>query len=94
MAKRLLYLIQEISMKYEKQEIVERVQHVIARQLKKNKADIVLSATLDSLGVDSLDRVELVMECEEQFGIEIDDTAAESLQTVQQVVEYIYQHQK
>ncbi|MFM7290483.1 MAG: acyl carrier protein, partial [Planctomycetia bacterium] len=44
-------------------------------------------------GADSLDTVELVMELEEEFEINIPDDAAEKIQTVGQAVEFIEKHQ-
>jgi acyl carrier protein len=44
---------------------------------------------VNDLGADSLDTVELVMELEEEFDINIPDDAAEKIQTVGQAVEYI-----
>ena len=44
---------------------------------------------IDDLGADSLDTVELVMAFEEEFGIEIPDDAAESIQTVGDAVKFI-----
>jgi len=41
------------------------------------------------LGADSLDTVELVMELEEEFDINIPDDAAEKIQTVGQAIDYI-----
>ena len=47
------------------------------------------SKFIDDLGADSLDTVELVMAFEEQFGIEIPDDAAETIQTVSDAIKYI-----
>ena len=47
------------------------------------------SKFIDDLGEDSLDTVELVMAFEEKFGIEIPDDAAETIQTVQNAIDYI-----
>ena len=47
------------------------------------------SKFIDDLGADSLDTVELVMAFEEKFGIEIPDDAAETIQTVQNAIDYI-----
>ena len=47
------------------------------------------SKFIDDLGADSLDTVELVMAFEEEFGIEIPDDAAESIQTVGDAVNFI-----
>ncbi len=44
---------------------------------------------IDDLGADSLDRVELVMAFEEEFGVEIPDDAAESIVTVGDAVKFV-----
>ena len=51
------------------------------------------SKFIDDLGADSLDTVELVMAFEEKFGIEIPDDAAETIQTVQNAIDYIQSKQ-
>ena len=48
---------------------------------------------VNDLGADSLDTVELIMEFEEEFGIEIPDDDAEKITTVGSAVEYIKKHQ-
>ena len=45
----------------------------------------------EDLGADSLDSVELVMAFEEEFSIEIPDSAAEKMVTVQDAINYINQ---
>ena len=47
----------------------------------------------EDLGVDSLDLCELVMELEEEFGIEIPSEDLENLATVADVAKYIEDHQ-
>lgn len=49
---------------------------------------------VDDLGADSLDTVELIMEFEEEFGIEIPDEDAEKITTVGTALEYIKKAQK
>jgi acyl carrier protein len=44
---------------------------------------------VDDLGADSLDTVELIMELEEEFGIEIPDEDAEKITTVGAAVDYV-----
>ena len=44
---------------------------------------------VNDLGADSLDTVELIMEFEEEFGIEIPDEEAENLHSIGQAVDYI-----
>ena len=48
---------------------------------------------VNDLGADSLDTVELIMEFEEEFGIEIPVDDAEKITTVGSAVEYIKKHQ-
>ena len=49
---------------------------------------------VDDLGADSLDTVELIMSFEEEFGVEIPDTEAEKIKTVQDVINYIEANKK
>ena len=47
---------------------------------------------VNDLGADSLDTVELIMEFEEEFGIEIPDEDAENITSVSSAVKYIEEH--
>ena len=47
------------------------------------------SKFIDDLGADSLDTVELIMQFEEEFNIEIPDEDAETITTVGKAVSYI-----
>jgi len=67
----------------------EKVKRLIAEQLMIDTSEITPSATLEDLGADSLDKVELVMLLEEQFDIEINDDDAEKLTSLPLVVEYV-----
>jgi acyl carrier protein len=70
--------------------VKERVIDIVAEQLGVDKDKITLETSfVNDLGADSLDTVELVMELEEEFDINIPDDAAEKIQTVGQAVEYI-----
>ena len=70
--------------------IFTEVKKIICQQLKAKPEDITLETSfIDGLGADSLDSIELVMELEERFGIEIPDEDAQELQTVGDVVNYI-----
>ncbi len=44
---------------------------------------------INDLGADSLDQVELIMQLEEEFNIEISDEEAESLTTVGKVYDFL-----
>jgi len=44
---------------------------------------------MDDLGADSLDTIELVMNIEEEFGIEIPDHEVEQMHTVKSMLNYL-----
>jgi acyl carrier protein len=70
--------------------VKDRVIEIVAEQLGVNKEQITPETSfVNDLGADSLDTVELVMELEEEFDINIPDDAAEKIQTVGQAIEYI-----
>ena len=67
-----------------------RVREIIAQELGVEQEKVVADANfVDDLGADSLDTVELVMAFEEEFGIEIPDEDAETMQTVGEAIEYL-----
>lgn len=71
-------------------DIANRVKEIIAEQLMVDLEEITEESTfVDDLGADSLDRVELIMEFEEEFGIEIPDEDAEKISTVGEAIAYI-----
>jgi acyl carrier protein len=71
-------------------DIAERVKQIIAEQLMVEEDEITEDASfIDDLGADSLDTVEMIMEIEDEFGIEIPDEDAEKLQTVGDAIEYV-----
>lgn len=71
-----------------------RVKNIIVDRLGVDESKVVLEATFkDDLGADSLDVVELIMELEDEFDLEISDEDAEKIKTVGDVVTYIEQHQ-
>ena len=71
-------------------DIEDRVKKIVVEHLGVEESKIQSdSKFIDDLGADSLDTVELVMAFEEKFGIEIPDDAAETIQTVQNAIEYI-----
>jgi acyl carrier protein len=70
--------------------IEERVIDIVAEPLGVDKEKISPETSfVNDLGADSLDQVELVMELEEEFDIDIPDDAAENIQTVGQAIEFI-----
>ena len=68
----------------------EKVRDIIAKQLDIDAGTITMGSRLiDDLKADSLDIVELIMDLEEEFNIEIPDEVAEKLRTVHDAVELI-----
>jgi acyl carrier protein len=70
--------------------VEERVVNIVAEQLGVEKEKITRDSNfVNDLGADSLDTVELVMELEEEFDINIADDAAEKIQTVGEAIGHI-----
>jgi len=70
--------------------ILEKVTEIIVDKLDVDKTKITPEAKfIDDLGADSLDTVELIMQFEEEFEIEIPDEDAEKILSVGQAVSYI-----
>jgi len=72
----------------------ERVKKIVVEHLNVDADKVTENASfIEDLGADSLDTVELVMDFEEEFGIESPDDAAESIVTVGDAVKYIEKSQ-
>lgn len=70
--------------------IEERVKEIIVNKLGVDEKEVTEGASfVEDLGADSLDIVELVMDLEEEFGIEIPDEDAEQIRTVGEAIDYI-----
>jgi acyl carrier protein len=70
--------------------IEERVTQIICDQLGVPKEKVTPETSfVNDLGADSLDTVELVMEMEEEFDLNIADEDAEKITTVGDAIEYI-----
>ena len=71
-------------------EIFEKIKTITAEQLDIEPDSVTLDAAfIEDLEADSLDVVELIMEMEEEYDIEIPDEDAEKISTVGDAVEYI-----
>ncbi len=76
-------------------DVQTRVIQKIAEHLDVDPSKVKPEARLaDDLGADSLDQVEIVMACEEEFGIEIPDNAAEKIATVADAINFIEEQVK
>ena len=74
-------------------DIASRVKSIIVEKLGVDEAEVTPEASfISDLGADSLDTVELTMEFEKEFGVEIPDTEAENLTTVGAAIAYIEAH--
>ncbi|NLH24027.1 MAG: acyl carrier protein [Bacteroidales bacterium] len=70
--------------------IEEKVKQIIVDKLGADEKEVTPTANFtNDLGADSLDTVELIMEFEEAFGINIPDEAAEKISTVGDAIKYI-----
>jgi len=71
-------------------DVLERVTKIIVDRLGVEESKVTPEATFkDDLGADSLDVVELVMELEDEFGLQFSDEDSEKIVTVGDAVEYI-----
>ena len=70
--------------------MLDKIREIVVEQLGVEPEQVVPEANfVEDLGADSLDTVELIMAFEEEFDVEIPDTAAEKIKTVQDVIDYI-----
>jgi acyl carrier protein len=71
-------------------DIASRVKAIIVDKLGVDENEITNEANFtNDLGADSLDTVELIMEFEKEFDIQIPDDQAENISTVGQAISYI-----
>tara|TARA_B100000902_G_C26866786_1_gene695749 strand:+ start:161 stop:394 length:234 start_codon:yes stop_codon:yes gene_type:complete len=69
---------------------LDKVKEIVVDKLGSESSKVTLEAKfIDDLGADSLDTVELIMQFEEEFEIEIPDEDAEKITSVGQAVDYI-----
>lgn len=70
--------------------VEEKVYNIVCEQLGQSRDKLTRETSfINDLGADSLDTVELVMEFEDEFDINIPDEDAEKIQTVGQAIDYI-----
>ena len=71
-------------------DISDKIKAIICDQLMVNPEEVNdESSFVEDLGADSLDTVELIMEFEDEFGIEISDEQAEQISTVGEAIAYL-----
>ena len=70
--------------------VFETVKKIIVENMNVEESKIAMETLLvDDLGADSLDAVELIMALEEEFGMEMEDSAAQNVKSVGDLVKYI-----
>jgi acyl carrier protein len=70
--------------------VFEKVKGIIAEELGIEEDSINLDSDLaEDLGADSLDAIELIMEIESQFDVEIADSEATKIKLVSDIVNYL-----
>lgn len=70
--------------------IEAEIMEIVARRLKKDIATLTPETNLKKdLGADSIDSVEVVFEIEETYGIEIEDSVAETINTIGDAINVI-----
>ena len=70
--------------------IEEKVRQIVVDKLGVEAGEVTLTASfVEDLGADSLDLVELVMEFETAFNIQIPDEDTERIRKVQDAIDYI-----
>ena len=71
-------------------DIASRVKKIIVDKLGVNETEVVPKAVFtNDLGADSLDTVELIMEFEKEFNIQITDEQAEQIKTVGDAINFV-----
>lgn len=70
-------------------DIFAKVKELVLTRFSLEEDDIALDTSFESIGADSLDIVELIMEIEEEFEIEIPDEDIKKMSTVGDMVEYL-----
>ncbi|WML36398.1 acyl carrier protein [Clostridium sp. OS1-26] len=67
--------------------VFEKIKRIMAEQLGLNEKDITIDTSFQELGIDSLDLFQIIIEIEEEFGVQIED--AESIKTVEEAVNFV-----
>lgn len=76
-------------------EIQAKVVEIIVDKLSVKESEVVPEASfMNHLGADSLDTVELIMEFEKAFDLQIPEEEAENIATVGDAIKYIEEHTK
>lgn len=75
-----------------KEEIFNELKTIIIDKLNVDEKEVTADKTLKDLSADSLDSVELIMECEKHWNMAIPDPDMEKFTNIQSIVNYIFDH--
>jgi len=70
-------------------ELIKKIIQVVTTQLGLPKGKVSLESTKDSLDMDSLDNIEMIMAIEEAFSVEVPDAEWEKVDSVQNVLDLV-----
>ncbi|WP_373756296.1 acyl carrier protein [Streptococcus ferus] len=75
-----------------KEAIFERISVMLKEQLNQDDLEISLETDLqDELGVDSIALMEFIISLEDEYHLDIPDEEVENMETLGQMVDYLYQ---
>lgn len=73
--------------------VLDKMKDILVEQLECDPEDITMESLLvDDLGADSLDAIDIVMNVEDTFKVEVPDEIIEKIETVGDIVNYIEDH--
>ncbi|MEE0881670.1 MAG: acyl carrier protein, partial [Turicibacter sp.] len=71
----------------------DRVKEIIVDELGVEGSAVTMESTVEDLGADSLDAVELIMALEEEYDLEFAEDEVKAMKSVKNIVDYIESHQ-
>lgn len=70
--------------------VFEKIKEIIIDELGIDESKITMDARFrEDLGADSLDAVEIIMQIEEEFGVEINEEVIQDMKVIGDIVKYI-----
>ena len=69
--------------------VFEKIKSIVAGRLGLDEEEVTMSSTLDDLGIDDVDMLDIVLDIEEEFDISIENSDSDGFETVEDIVKYI-----
>ncbi|UDG80394.1 phosphopantetheine-binding protein [Candidatus Annandia pinicola] len=70
--------------------IEDSIKNIISKKIGIDKKGILNSSSLKLLGADSLETIEIIIEIEEIFDININDKESEKIDNIQEIIDIVY----